>query len=562
MPAALPRIGAKRPSAQDFNPGPKLSVTESKSMATIREETYRLMRELKLTTVFGNPGSTEEPFLTEMPPDFTYVLGLQEASVLAMADGYAQAMDRPALVNLHTAPGVGNAMGNLLGAWHSKTPLIVTAGQQTREMLLLEPWLTNTRATELPEPYVKWSYEPARAEDVPGALMRAYAAAVQPPAGPVFLSVPMDDWPKRAERETPARQISTRTAPDPERLQEAASALSSAKNPALVFGPGVDRSYGWDAAVLLAEKLRAPVYAPPAAERAGFPESHPQFLGALPFAIKPLGEKLAEHDVVLVVGAPVFRYYPYVPGDYLPNGLHLIHITDDPSEAARAPVGDSILGDPGLALASLAALVTPSERPLPAPMPKPPVPEAKTPITPDYLFYALAAAKPENAVLVQESPSNMKPFHSRLPATHPASYFSMASGGLGFGLPASVGIALAERETGRNRPVIAVIGDGSLLYSIQSLWTAVQHSLPLVVVVPQNTEYAILKSFAEFGKTPGVPGLDLPGLDLVTLVKGFGCEARCIENPEKITQSVKDALAGGKVSVLVVPTTPEVPPLL
>ncbi len=531
-------------------------------MATIREETFRLMRELKLTTVFGNPGSTEETFLEKFPGDFTYVLGLQEASVMAMADGYSQAMSRPAFVNLHTAPGVGNAMGNLLGAWHNKTPLIVTAGQQTREMLLLEPWLTSVDATELPKPYVKWSYEPARAEDVPGALMRAYAAALQPPSGPVFLSIPMDDWEKTAERETPLRQISTRMAPDPELLKKAASALSSAKSPALVFGPGVDRSMGWDAAVLLAEKLRAPVYAAPAAERAGFPESHPQFMGSLPFAIKPLSEKLAGHDVVLVVGAPVFRYYPYVPGEYLPHGLHLIQITDDPSEAARAPVGDSILGDPALALSSLAEKVTPSDRPLPPPMPKQPVPEAKTPTTPDYLFYALAAAKPENAVLVQESPSNMKPFHARLPATHPASYFSMASGGLGFGLPASVGIALAERESGRNRPVIAIIGDGSFLYSVQSLWTAVQQNLPLVVIIPQNTEYAILKAFAEFEKTPGVPGLDLPGLDFVSLAQGFGCEAKRVEDPNAITQSVKDALASGKVSVLVVPTTSEVPPLL
>ena len=531
-------------------------------MATIREETIRLMRALKLTMIFGNPGSTEEPFLTEFPEDFTYVLGLQEASVVAMADGYAQASGRPAFVNLHTAPGVGNGMGNLLTAFQNKTPLIVTAGQQTREMLLLEPWLTNTQATELPKPAVKWSYEPARAEDVPGALMRAYAAALQPPAGPVFLSVPMDDWEKSAERETPVRQVSARMAPDPETLSEAAQALSNAENPALVFGPGVDRSLGWDAAVALAEKLRAPVYAAPAAERAAFPETHPQFLGALPFAIKPLGEKLSGYDVVLVVGAPVFRYYPYVPGEFLPAGLRLIHITDDPAEAARAPVGDSILGDAALALSSLAEQVTPSERPLPPPLPKQPVPEAETPITPDYLFYALAAAKPGSAVLVQESPSNMKPFHSRLPATQPGSYFSMASGGLGFGLPASVGIALAERESGRNRRVIAVIGDGSFLYSVQSLWTAVQQHLPLLVIVPQNTEYAILKSFAEFGQTPNVPGLDLPGLDLVTLASGFGCEARRVEDPGEITQSVKDALASGKVTVLVVPTSSEAPPLL
>ena len=531
-------------------------------MTTIREETFRLMRELKLTTIFGNPGSTEETFLKEFPDDFTYVLGLQEASVVAMADGYAQAMGRPAFVNIHTAPGVGNSMGNLLGAWHNRTPLIITAGQQTREMLLLQPWLTSIDATELPKPYVKWSYETVRAEDAPAALMRAYAAAIQPPGGPVFLSIPMDDWEKQAERETPVRQVSSRVAPDPDRLADAAKMLSAAKNPALVFGPGVDRSGGWDPAITLAEALRAPVYAAPAAERSGFPENHPQFMGPLPLAIKTLGEKLAGHDVVLVVGAPVFRYYPYVPGAYLPDGTRLLHITDDPGEAARAPVGDAILGDAGLALVSLAGMVTQSSRPMPPPMAKPPAPEAKTPMTPDYLSYALAQAWSDNAVLVQEAPTSMESLHMRLPSLHPASYFSMASGGLGFGLPASVGIALAERESGRNRPVIAVIGDGAFLYSIQSLWTAVQHKLPLLVVIPQNTEYAILKAFAEFEQTPGVPGLDLPGLDFVSLAKGFGCDARRVEDPQQVALSAKDALASGKVTVLVVPTTSEVPPLV
>lgn len=179
-------------------------------MATVREETYRLIRALGLTTVFGNPGSTEEPFFQDFPADFTYVLGLQEAGVVAMADGYAQATGSPALVSLHTAPGVGNGMGALVGAWHNKTPLVVTAGQQTREMLLLEPWLMNVNAAELPRPSVKWSYETARAEDGPGALMRAYAAALLPPSGPVFLSLPMDDWAKTAGGETPVRQVSRR----------------------------------------------------------------------------------------------------------------------------------------------------------------------------------------------------------------------------------------------------------------------------------------------------------------------------------------------------------------
>ena len=531
-------------------------------MTTVRDETYRLMRALGLTTIFGNPGSTEETFLQDFPDDFTYVLGLQEASVVAMADGYAQATGRPALVNLHTAPGVGNAMGAIIGAWHNKTPLIITAGQQTREMLLLEPWLTNVDATELPKPYVKWSYETTRAEDAPGALMRAYAAALQPPRGPVFLSLPMDDWEKPMERETAVRTVSRRTAPDPEALKDAAALLSGAKNPMLVFGAGVDRSGGWDAAVRLAETLRAPVYSPPASERAGFPEDHPQFQGTLPFAIGPLGEKLKGHDVVLVVGAPVFRYYPYVPGEFLPAGTRLVHFTDDPAEAARAPVGDAILGDPALACALLAEAVTASNRPLTAPRPARPAPEQTTPMTADFLFHALAQARPESAVLVQESPSNMKPLHLRLPATKPNSYYSMASGGLGFGLPASVGIGLAERESGRNRPVVAVIGDGSFQYSIQALYTAAQHRLPVLVIVPDNREYAILKSFAEEEKTTGLPGLDLPGLDLVTLAKGYGCDARRVEQPGDLREALQAGMAAAGPTVLEVAISPEVPSLL
>jgi benzoylformate decarboxylase len=183
------------------------SAQDRQHAATVREVTYDLLRAQGLTAIFGNLGSTEETFLADFPSDFRYVLGLQEASVVAMADGFAQATRRPALVNLHTGAGLGNAMGNLLTAFQNKTPLIVTAGQQTREMLLLEPWLTNVEATMLPRPWVKWAYEPVRAQDVPGAFMRAIATAVQPPAGPVFLSLPLDDWDKPCRGPAVVRRI-------------------------------------------------------------------------------------------------------------------------------------------------------------------------------------------------------------------------------------------------------------------------------------------------------------------------------------------------------------------
>ncbi|MEH1014208.1 benzoylformate decarboxylase [Micromonospora sp. CPCC 206060] len=531
-------------------------------MATVRDTTYDLLRALGLTTVFGNPGSTEQPFLTGFPADFRYVLALQEASAVAMADGYAQATGRPAHVNLHTAPGTGNGMGNLVTAWHNRTPLIVTAGQQSREMLLLEPRLASPRATELPEPYVKWSHEPVRAQDIPAALMRAYATAVQPPAGPVFLSLPLDDWQQPADGPAAVRGVSTRVAPDPERLGRFAAILAGSRNPVLVFGAAVDRSGAWPEAVALAERVRAPVWSAPASERAGFPEDHPLFQGVLPYAIGPLAERLRGHDVVLVVGAPVFRYYPHVPGEHLPPGARLLHVTDDPAEAARAPVGESLIGDAGLTLAALAELVPPADRTPPPPRPGPDEPADERPLTPDALFAALARVRPVDCVLVQESPSNLAALRRRLPTTRPASYFTMASGGLGYGLPAAVGVALAERDTGRHRPVIAVIGDGSFHYSVQAVWTAAQLRLPLLVVVPANQQYAILKSFAAFKQTPGVPGLDLPGLDLVAVARGYGATAYPVGSAEQLAEAVPAALAGDGPTVLAVPVSTAVPPLL
>lgn len=531
-------------------------------MATVRDVTYDLLRGLGLTTVFGNPGSTEETFLQDFPADFRYVHALHEASAMGMADGYAQATGRPAHVNLHTAPGTGNGMGNLVTAWHNKTPLIVTAGQQNREMLLLEPRLASRRAAELTQPYVKWAYEPVRAQDIPAAFMRAYATAVQPPAGPVFLSLPMDDWDRPAGPPPPVRAVATRFAPDPELLRGFAAVLAASRDPALVFGAAVDRVEAWPAAVALAERLAAPVWSAPAPERAVFPESHPHFRGVLPYAIGPLAEALRGHDTVLVVGAPVFRYYPHMPGDYLPPGARLLHVTDDPDESARAPVGESLLGDAGLALAGLLELLPAADRPPPAARPDPVPPEVTEPPDADALFAALARHWPASGVLVQESPSNLSALRRRLRVDRPGSYFTMASGGLGFGLPAAVGIALAERDTGRGRPVVAVIGDGSLHYSVQALWTAAQLRLPLAVLVPVNRQYAILKAFAELKHTSRVPALDLPGLDVAAVARGYGCAATVVESLDGLGPALDAALAADRPTVLPVPISTDVPRIL
>jgi len=532
-------------------------------MSTVRDHTFELMRKLGMTTIFGNPGSTEETFLKQFPDDFTYVLGLQEASVLAMADGYAQASGTVGFVNLHTAPGLGNALGNLVNTRMSKTPMIITTGQQTRAMLLMEPWLSNVDAATFPRPHVKWSYETSHAEETPAAFMRAYAAALQSPQGPVYLSLPLDDWDKEAIGTPVIRSVAQRSGPDPERIAVFAQQLSEAKNPLLVFGSDIDRSGGWDAAIALAEKIGAPVYLAPASERCNFPEDHPQFAGSLIFGIAPLHDQLVGHDLVVVIGAPVFRYYPYVPGEYLPEGCRLLHITDDPNEAARAPVGDSLISNAKLALEALHALTTTSNRTPYVRKKRISASSAKhtEKMTPDELFAAIASVRPENAVIVTESPSNLASLRAHLPVTKPLSYFTLASGGLGFGLPASIGIALAERSTKRNRPVLSIIGDGSFQYSVQALWTAAQMHTPNVIVVPVNHEYAILKSFAALEQTPDVPGLSIPGIDIAGLATAYGCHAVTVTTPDAVCEHVQHALQRSGPTVIAAMIDETVPPL-
>ena len=175
------------------------------SSMTVRDAVLRLLRAFGMHRIFGNPGSTELPLFLGFPADFEYVLGLQESVVVGMADGYAAATKNAAFVNLHSAVGVGHAMGAIFTAWKNRTPLVITAGQQARSLFPFDPFLFSASATELPKPYVKWSCEPARAEDVPLAIARAYYMAMQPPRGPVLVSIPSDDWARPCDPVDPRR---------------------------------------------------------------------------------------------------------------------------------------------------------------------------------------------------------------------------------------------------------------------------------------------------------------------------------------------------------------------
>jgi benzoylformate decarboxylase len=513
-------------------------------MPTVREATFELLRAHGMTTIFGNPGSTELPMLAGFPDDFTYVLGLQELAVMGMADGFAQATGRPTHVNLHTAPGVGNAVGGIFNAQANKSPLVITAGQQVRPHITIEANLTNRDAVVGPQPYVKWSHEPPRAQEVPGALARAIHLASLPPRGPVFVSIPMDDWGAEADEDRTVnaigRAVRGRASADPKALADLADRLQSAANPVLIAGPDIDASGGWDAAIALAERQRLPVWASPATggSRIGFPENHPQFLGVLPPAIGPLSQTLADHDLLLVVGSSVFPYYPYIPGPLLPEGASLVAITSDPGEAARAPMGEAIVGDVAGALAALVALVGESDRPAPESRPAPGDPGRNDPITGSEAMAALADAWPADGIAVLESPSSTLALRNRLRLSRPGSYYFGASGGLGFGISAAVGVQLAQR----GRPVVCVLGEGSAQYGITALWTAVAYRAPVTFLVLRNDEYGILKWFATLEQVAGAPGLDLPALDTAAVARGYGVPSVDANSREELTAALRDAI--------------------
>jgi benzoylformate decarboxylase len=526
---------------------------------SVRAVVYDLLRELGMSTLFGNPGSTELPFLREFPADFRYVLGLSEAAVVGMADGFAQSTGRAAFVSLHSASGPGNAMGAVVNAYHNRAPLVIMSGQQDRRHLAIEPYLF-ARSAEFVRPYVKWAAEPASPGDVPAALQRAWAQAMHQPPGPAFVSVPMDDWDAPA-RPLPRREVSRRQGADPADVERLAGRLRAAARPGLVVGEGVDRSGAWPQAVALAERLGTPVWAAPQAARAGFPEDHALFAGHLAPGVATLTAQLAGHDLVLVIGAPVFAVLAYEPQRQpLPD---LVMLTDDVAEASRAPVTAAVVADVRLALCQLLEKVPePLSGPArpsvpPARQPPPRVPEA-SPISAGYLMQTLGELLPPDAVLVEESPSNRAEMRRHVRIRRPAGFYASASGGLGFALPAAVGIKLADPA----RTVVCLTGDGSALYAVQALWTAAQHDLAIAVVVVGNGSYQILASFAKFAGLGQVPGLELCGLDFAAIAAGFGCRASSVTEAADLPGALAAALADDRPHVLHVTIDRAVPGLL
>ncbi len=521
---------------------------------TVKQATFDLLRAFGIRKVFGNPGSTELPFLSDWPDDIDYVLGLQEATVVGMADGYAQATRNAGFVNLHSAAGVGNALGNIYTAHRNQTPLVITAGQQARSILPLQAFLYAERASEFPRPYVKYSVEPARPEDVPAAIARAYYAAMQPPCGPTFVSVPIDDW-THPTQALEARSISRDIGPDGGAMQALVAALAASKNPALVVGPAVDRSQAVDLMVKVAEKAKAAVWVSPFSARCSFPERHPQFAGFLHASPAQLSDALRAHDLVVVIGAPVFTFHVEGHASIFDGGTTIFQITDDPDAAAVTPHGSSIIATMTPALAMLLEMLPLTKRAAPKGRVLPPPPKAADPIAVDYLMHALSRAMPADAALVEEVPSHRPAMQKFLPMRGQDSFYTMASGGLGHSLPASVGMALG-------RPgirTVCLIGDGSAMYSIQALWTAAQRKLPLTVVVVNNAGYGAMRSFSQVMQVRNVPGLDLPGIDFVKIAESMGCDAARVTTSDELAPALTRAMSHDGVSLVEVIVDSSVP---
>ncbi|GAA2300991.1 benzoylformate decarboxylase [Streptomyces kunmingensis] len=503
---------------------------------TVREAVVRLLRSTGMTTVFGNPGSTELCMFRDWPDDFTYILGLQESTAVAMAAGHALGTGRAAVVSLHSAGGVGHALGAVFNAYRDRVPLVIVAGQQARSLLQLRPFLGADEPAQFPRPYVKFARQPERAADVPAVLAEAHRVAMTHPRGPVFVSVPEDDWDRPAEPVEP-RAVHAGFTAAPDALAALATRLDTCARPALVIGQGVEDEAALPEALALAERIRAGVWISPLSGRSGFPESHPLFQGFLPPVAGQLAARLAPYDVVVALGTPVFTYHVADDSPPLAPGTDLFHLDCDPAQAAWLPTGTSLVTTVRPALTQLIGLVRASGRTPPAPRRPPEAVSAGDHLTPELVLDRLHRILPRDRVLVEEAPSHRDALHARMPVDLPGGFLTAGSGALGWGLPLAVGRALADM-----RRVVCVLGDGSALYSVQALWTAARHRAPVTFVVLDNGGYGAVSALGRRLGIDPVPGTELGGIEFARLAEAFGCAAGHADRPADLDKALDRAV--------------------
>ena len=535
---------------------------------TGRAAFLELLLDEGVTHLFGNPGTTELAIMEVVPlyPQLKFVLGLQEAIVVGMADGYARASGRLAAANVHVMPGLGNAMGALYNAKFSGSPILLTAGQQEQGHGLLEPMLYEPLAP-VAQPLVKWAIEVTRAADLPRIIHRAAKIALTPPTGPVFLSLPGDVLDETLELDMGhSVRVDTAARPADEVLNQISKMLAAAQRPAILAGQELAMRDAFAEATQCAELLGAAVYGSSIPYTAPFPSEHAAYMGALTRQQPQVRKTLEQHDLLLVLGADLLRMSVYSPVEPLPPELKVIHISERAHElgknyrtdvAVQADVKQTLRAllpllkiDRQAAAQRLAEL---RQKNWSAQRDKARIDAmlaAETkPIDPQYLALRFTEALPRDAVVVDEGLVSTYSLPRLLALRGPKDYYGLASGGLGFAVPGAVGISLALP----GRPIAAIVGDGAAMYSIQGLWSAAHLGVPITYVIANNRGYRIIKErLVSFRKTDKFTGMDIrePELDFVALARSMGLAARRVAEPQDIAPALREAFASGKPNLL------------
>jgi benzoylformate decarboxylase len=548
-----------------------------KNRITGRSAFLSLLKDEGVTHLFGNPGTTELPIMHALKdhPDLTYVMAMQESLVVAIADGFSRASGRLVACNVHVAPGLGNAMGSLYNAQFTGTPMILTAGQQEQGHGLMEPLLYGP-LVRMAEPLVKWAVEVARLEDLPRIVRRAAKVATTPPTGPVFISLPGDILNSEAGIELGrSSRVDTRVRPSDEALNMLAARILKAERPVIIAGDEIVKSDALQEAAALAEVLGCPAYQQSAPYGAHFLSESPSFMGALSRSQPQVRELLSAYDLMIVLGADPLRMSVHSEVEPLPEGLPIVQIglvewdlaknfgaeialKADVRETLRVLV-PALKSKGGQALQArakqgIAALASKNWTARRATLVGTIAKQAtRSPIDPDYLTLQMVEAMPENAILVDEGLTSSRQTLALRPHRDRYGYHALASGGIGWGLPASVGVSLANPH----RPVVCYSGDGSAMYSIQALWTAAHHKLPLNVVIANNGGYRIIKQrLLSFHGDDNYIGMDFadPAIDFAGMARSLGLEAIRITRPEDLKSELASAFkrSGTKLIEVVV----------
>jgi benzoylformate decarboxylase len=525
-----------------------------KNRITGRSAFLALLKDEGITHLFGNPGTTELPIMHALKdhPDLTYVMAMQESLVVAIADGFSRASGKLVACNVHVAPGLGNAMGSLYNAQFTGTPMILTAGQQEQGHGLTEPLLYGP-LVRMAEPLVKWAVEVTRLEDLPRIVRRAAKIATTPPTGPVFISLPGDILNAEAGIDLGrATRVDARVRPSDESVQALAQRILKAQRPVIIAGDEIVKSDALQEAAELAATLGCPAYQQSAPYGAHFLSESPSFMGALSRLQKQVREVLSPYDLMIVLGADPLRMSVHSEVDPKPEGLSMVQIglvewdlaknygaeiaiKADVKETLRALLptlkalgGHELEARAQKNLAELAPKNWTAKRK--AITEKIEKAKVKSPVDPDFLSLQLVEAMPDDAILVDEAITSARQILNLRPHRDRYGYHALASGGIGWGVPASVGVSLANPH----RPVVCYSGDGSAMYSIQALWTAAHHKLPLSVVIANNGGYRIIKQrLLSFHGDDNYIGMDFadPPVDFVGIGKALGLEAVRITDP-------------------------------